>query len=107
MKNYKYSMTKKKNVGESVEYLLRTSEFMEKRISADLSDWKKWTMDDIYTLLIQAACYSLSLVTEKMLNKSDEVSSLDVWNKTAGCDIKRSAISHGYLYMFSLFKKAV
>jgi hypothetical protein len=80
---------------------------MEKRISSDLFDWKKWTIDDIHTLLVQSACYSLSLVTEKMMNKPEGVSSLDVWNKFAGCDIKRAAICHGYLYMFALFKKAV
>lgn len=42
-----------------------------------------------------------------MLNKPEGLSNLDVWNKVAGCDIKRAAICHGYLYIFNYFKKAL
>lgn len=34
------------------------------------------------------------------------MSTLDVWNKLAGCDIRRAALFHGLLYIFSYFKKA-
>ena len=35
------------------------------------------------------------------------MSSVDVWNKVAGCEIKRAAISHALFYTFSYFEKAV
>lgn len=90
-----------------MEYLLQASEYLEKRIDQSRHDWKTWTIEDVNTLLIQSACYALSQVTEKMLNKPEGLSNLDVWNKIAGCDIKRAAICHGYLYIFNYFKKAL
>lgn len=41
------------------------------------------------------------------MNKQEGVSDLDIWNKVAGVEIKRSAASHGFLYTFSKFKEAI
>jgi hypothetical protein len=57
--------------------------------------------------MAQASCYTLSLVAEKMMNKPEGLSSLDVWNKTAGCEIKRAAMFHAIFYTFNCFKNAV
>ena len=80
---------------------------MQRRIDKNRFDWKNWTIEDIHILMAQASCYSLSLVAEKMMNKPEGLSSLDVWNKTAGCEIKRAAMSHAIFYTFNCFKKAV
>lgn len=42
-----------------------------------------------------------------MLGKGEGVSDLDVWNKIAGVEIKRSGISHALLYTYSRLKAAV
>jgi hypothetical protein len=62
-------MTKKEKVGESVQYLLKYDDYMSTRINADRDNWKNWTLNDIEFVLTQAACYSISLVLNKMLNK--------------------------------------
>jgi len=80
---------------------------MSTLINADRDNWKNWTIEDIEHVLTQAACYSLSLVLDKMLNKDENVSNLDVWNKIAGCDIRKAAMCHGHVYTFSSFKRAL
>ena len=80
---------------------------MSNRINADRDNWKNWTLQDIEFILIQASCYSLSLVLNKMLNKPENLSNLDVWNKVAGCDIRKAGICHGHVYAFTYFKKAL
>jgi hypothetical protein len=107
LKNYKYAHTKPNKVGMSTQYLLKFNEYTEKRISPDRDNWKTWTIDDLETILIQAACYTLSLVANKMMNKPEGASSLDVWNKLAGSDVKRAALFHSYSFMFSLFRQQI
>lgn len=58
---------------------------MEKRLDENRRDWKKWNAEDLHTLLAQASCYSLGIIGEKMMNKPEGMSSVDVWNKVAGC----------------------
>ena len=47
MKNYKYAMTNKKPVGESVSYLTKFSEIMSARVDSDRFEKEKWTLADI------------------------------------------------------------
>ena len=77
-------MTKREKVGESVQYLLEYNEHMEKRLKEDRDNWKNWTIEDIQVILTQMACYNISLVAQKMMNKPEGVSTLDIWNKHAG-----------------------
>jgi hypothetical protein len=35
------------------------------------------------------------------------MSELDLWNKVAGVEVKRAAVSHCFLYTFSKFKEAI
>ena len=79
LKNYKYAMTGKKQVGASVAYLANFAEVMDKRVSGE-----KWTLADLELLLSQAACYLLQLSANCLLNKPEGWSNLDVWNKKAG-----------------------
>ena len=67
-----------------MQYLLKFNDYMGERIKEDRDNWKNWTIDDLEMLLAQAACYNLSLVTDRMMNKPEGVSNLDVWNKHAG-----------------------
>ena len=67
-----------------MQYLLKFNDYMGERIKEDRDNWKNWTIDDIEMILAQSACYNLSLVTDKMMNKPEGVSNLDVWNKHAG-----------------------
>lgn len=39
LKNYKYAMTQKKSVGESVTYLVNFNDIMSSRINENLADW--------------------------------------------------------------------
>ena len=39
-------MTKKKNIGESVNYLSQFNEIMNARVAEDKQEWTKWTLDD-------------------------------------------------------------
>ena len=80
---------------------------MEKRLDEDRDNWKNWTINDIEMILTQASCFNISLVATRMTNKPDDVSSLDVWNKHAGIEIRRAAQYHGHLYIFTYFKKAL
>lgn len=63
-------------------------------------DWTKWTLNDIRIVLAQSVYHCISLVTEKMLNKPEGVSDLDVWNKIAGIEIKRTGMAHAIFYTF-------
>ena len=47
LKNYKYAMTQKKPVGESVTYLNHFGDILSARIDNDRSDWEKWTLSDL------------------------------------------------------------
>ena len=94
-------------MGESAQYLLKYNDFLESRVNADRNNWKNWNIEDIGMLLSQATCYNLSLVTEKMLNKAEGVSNLDVWNKVVGSEIKKTAFYHSLLYVFNNFRKAL
>ena len=67
-----------------MQYLLKFNDYMGERIKEDRDNWKNWTIDDLEMILAQSACYNLSLVTDKMMNKPEGVSNLDVWNKHAG-----------------------
>jgi len=40
------------------------------------------------------------------MNKPEGMSSLDIWNKVAGCEIKRAAVSHALFYTYNYFKRA-
>ena len=84
VKNYKYALTKKKEVGESVAYLQQFSDILGARVAEDRVELSKWNLEDIELLLKQSACHCLGLVTSKMLSKGEGVSDLDVWNKIAG-----------------------
>lgn len=100
-------MTKRKNIGESVKYFEEFGELSDVRVDADRSDWSKWTLKDIRTLLAQSVYHCINLVTEKMLNKPEGLSDLDVWNKVAGVEIKRTGMAHSLFYTFENFKNAV
>lgn len=58
-------------------------------------------------LLAQNVCYLVSKVTEKMINKAEGESELDVWNGAAGIDIKRVGLAHSIYYTFDTFREAV
>lgn len=74
LKSYKWHLTKKKALGESVKYIDSFEFLMEKRLNPNRDDMTRWTLEDIRVLLAQSVCYLISKVTDKMMSKPEGVS---------------------------------
>lgn len=64
-------------------------------------------MEDIRVIFAQAVCYLLSVVTDKMMNKDEAMSVMEVWNFDAGVRLKQLAMMHSVYYIFNSMREAV
>lgn len=105
LKTYKKVIIKQKPAPESLKYLEDYDNLMKKRCA--VQDVEQWKLDDMRIILAQGVCSLISIITEKLSQKEENVPEEEIRNKIAGIDLQKMAILHSLYYTFYSFISSI
>lgn len=95
----------KETLGYSVKYIESFEYLMEKK--CQVAETHQWNLEDIRILLAQSVCKLISIATEKIMNKEEEISDKDFISQNVGINLRDLGMFHAAYYTFDSFKKAI